>query len=71
MDLKSLREDVLKIETQEGLANLLGIDVSVIRQLEETPNDSKLDTALPIVMKIHDKTGLTLDDILQRCTKGT
>lgn len=64
MDLKSLREDVLKIETQEGLADLLGIDVSVIRQLEETPNDSKLDTALPIVMKIHDKTGLTLDDIL-------
>lgn len=64
MDLKSLREDELKISTQEELAKLLGIDVSTIRQLEENPNDSNNQSTFLVVTKIHEQTGMSFDQII-------
>lgn len=39
MNLKSFREDKLKIKTQSAFAELLGVEQSSVSQWEEDPNN--------------------------------
>lgn len=64
MDLKSLREDALKIGTQEELASLLDVDISMIQQLEDHPDNSTDQIVFTIAMKLHEKTGMSFDEIV-------
>ena len=64
MDLKSLREDKLKIKTPEDFAALLEVDADVIRQWENDPNSVSQNVAFEIVGKICTKTGLSLENVM-------
>lgn len=64
MDLKSLREDKLKIKTPEDFAALLEVDADVIRQWENDPNSVSQNVAFEIVGRICTKTGLSLENVM-------
>ena len=59
MDLKSFREDKLKIKTQSEFAELLGVDQSNISRWEKDPDS----ITYPIIQKIIDKTGATYEEL--------
>lgn len=58
MDLKSFREDKLKI-TQSAFAELIGVEQSSISRWEKNPNS----ITLPVVQKILEKTGVSYEEL--------
>lgn len=60
MDLKSFREDKLKIKTQSEFAELLGVDQSNISRWEKDPDS----ITYPIIQKILEKTGAKPEELL-------
>lgn len=59
MDLKSFREDKLKIKTQAQFAELIGVDQSSVSRWEKDPGSITLDT----ILKIMNKTGASFEEI--------
>lgn len=64
MDLKALRENKLKINTPQEFADLLGIDVAIIRQWEQSPESISQMTAFEVIGKIVEKTGIPFTEIV-------
>lgn len=58
MDLKSFREDKLKI-TQSAFAELIGVEQSSISRWEKNPNS----ITLPVVQKILEKIGVSYEEL--------
>lgn len=58
MDLKSFREDKLKI-TQSEFAELIGVEQSSISRWEKDPNS----ILLPVIQKILEKTGVSYEEL--------
>lgn len=59
MDLKSFREDKLKIKTQAAFAELIGVEQSSISRWEKDPSSIPFD----VIQKILVKTGATFDEL--------
>ena len=59
MNLKSFREDKLKIKTQAEFAELLGVEESIISSYEEDPEN----IPWTFLQKITEKTGVTLEEL--------
>ena len=59
MDLKSFREDKLKIKTQAQFAELIGVDQSSVSRWEKDPGSITLET----IIKIMNKTGASFEEI--------
>lgn len=59
MDLKSFREDKLKIKTQAAFAELIGVEQSSISRWEKDPNSIPFD----IIQRILVKTGATFEEL--------
>ncbi len=59
MDLKSFREDKLKIKTQSEFSELLGVEQSQISRWEKDASNMPWQA----IQKIAEKTGATLDEI--------
>lgn len=59
MDLKSFREDKLKIKTQAQFAELIGVDQSSVSRWEKDPGSITYDT----LSKIMIKTGASFEEI--------
>lgn len=60
MDLKSFREDKLKIKTQAQFAELIGVDQSSVSRWEKDPGSITLDT----IITIANKTGANPNEII-------
>ena len=58
MDLKSFREDKLKI-TQSAFAELIGVEQSSISRWEKDPDS----ISLPVIQKILEKTGVSYEEL--------
>lgn len=59
MNLKSFREDKLKIKTQSAFAELLGVEQSSVSQWEEDPNSIPVQ----IIQRILEKTGVSYEEL--------
>ena len=59
MDLKSFREDKLKIKTQSAFAELIGVEQSSVSRWEKDPSSITFD----VITKILKKTGATFDEL--------
>lgn len=59
MDLKSFREDKLKIKTQAQFAELIGVDQSSVSRWEKDPDS----ITLSIITTIMNKTGASFDEL--------
>ena len=59
MDLKSFREDKLKIKTQSAFAELLGVEQSNVSRWEKNPNGIPWQ----IIQLILEKTGATFEEL--------
>ena len=59
MNLKSFREDKLKIKTQSAFAELLGVEQSSVSQWEEDPDS----ITYPIIQRILEKTGVSYEEL--------
>ena len=59
MDLKSFREDKLKIKTQTAFAELLGVDQSNISRWEKDPDSIPFQ----MIQRILEKTGATFEEL--------
>ena len=59
MDLKSFREDKLKIKTQAQFAELIGVDQSNISRWEKDPDNIPYH----IIQRILEKTGATFEEL--------
>lgn len=59
MDLKSFREDKLKIKTQAEFAELIGVEQSNISRWEKSPDSISWE----IIQKILEKTGATFEEL--------
>lgn len=59
MNLKSFREDKLKIRTQAEFADLIGVDQSSISRWEKDPSSMPVD----VIQKILVKTGATFEEL--------
>lgn len=60
MDLKSFRENKLKLATTAEFAKLLNVDEQVIIQAEMDSNKC----GLPLLERIREKTGVSLDELI-------
>lgn len=58
MDLKSFREDKLKI-TQSAFAKLIGVEQSSISEWEKNPDS----ISLSVIQKILEKTGVSYEEL--------
>lgn len=61
MDLKSFREDKLKIKTQAEFAELIGVEQSNISRWEKSPDSISWE----ILQRILEKTGATLEEVTE------
>lgn len=59
MNLRSFREDKLKIKTQAEFAKLIGVEQSSISRWEKDPSSITID----IIQRILDKTGATFQEL--------
>lgn len=59
MDLKSFREDKLKIKTQSAFAELLGVEQSQISRWEKDPSS----ISVPTIQLIMSRTGATFEEV--------
>ena len=59
MDLKSFREDKLKIKTQSAFAELIGVEQSSVSRWEKDPSSITFE----VIQKILEKTGATFDEL--------
>ncbi len=59
MDLKSFRENTLKIKTQSEFAELIGVDQSSISRWEKDPDNMPLQ----VIIRILDKTGASFEEL--------
>ena len=59
MDLKTFREEKLKIKTQSAFAELLGVEQSSVSQWEENPDS----ITYPIIQRILEKTGVSYEEL--------
>lgn len=59
MDLKSFREDKLKIKTQSAFAELIGVEQSSVSRWEKDPDSIPFQ----VIQKILEKTGATYEEL--------
>ena len=59
MDLKSFREDKLKIKSQSAFADLIGVELSDISKWENNPES----ISWQIIQRIIEKTGVSIDEL--------
>lgn len=59
MDLKSFREDKLKIKTQSAFAELIGVEQSNVSRWEKDPDSIPFQ----VIQKILEKTGATYEEL--------